>query len=58
MMLAGLGLATEITRGDIGHIIQMPLVGRERRKSECLPLCVNLLDIPVFAGHEIMVRHS
>ena len=36
----------------------MPLVGRERRKAECLPLRANLLDIPLFACHEIMIRHK
>lgn len=45
MVLARLGLATEITRGNVGHIIQVPLRA-------------NLLDIPLFACHEIMIRHK
>ena len=53
---ACLGLATEVTRGDVGNVVQMPVVGRERRKAECLG--TNGLDVFLLARYKVMIRHE
>lgn len=55
---ARLGLATEVTRGDVGNVVQMPVVGRERRKAECLALGTNGLDVFLLARYKVMIRHE
>ena len=55
---ACLGLATEVTRGDIGNVVQMPVVGRERRKAECMALGTNGLDVFLLARYKVMIRHE
>lgn len=53
-----LGLATEVARGDVGNVVQMPVVGRERRKAECLALGTNGLDVFLLARYKVMIRHE